>query len=215
MASPSRQRASRENGRKGRGPKTQSGKARSSVNARRHGLSVALSQSSSAIQAIEELASLLAGDDRSPVRLSLCRDLAECQLDLLRIRRARTEILRDESRRRVRRTKKDFAAMRRDFKFKVKTAPFADPQYDEIKRDAPEFLDFFVSDYIFDLSIQFEQQILEGSKDITPLPQGFSIIIGKLNALERYERRALSRRGKALAALNEHNELKSLGEPLG
>ena len=62
-------------------------------------------------------------------------------------------------------------------------------------------------DAVHELEKEYEKLM----NHVIPIEEGLSLIICKLNALERYERRALSRRNKALRELDEYNLSKVLG----
>lgn len=93
MRSAGQRAASRRNGGKGRGPATAHGKARSSRNALRHGLSRPLGHDPAAAARVEGLAAQIVGSDASPAALGLARLAAAAQLDLRRIRRQRQCLL--------------------------------------------------------------------------------------------------------------------------
>jgi hypothetical protein len=84
--------ANRANARLSTGPKTQRGKQRSSRSAVRHGLSIPVVSVSLLSKEAEQLAQEIAGESASGVLLDHARRVAEAQLDLQRIRRARNEI---------------------------------------------------------------------------------------------------------------------------
>jgi len=85
--------ANRANARSSTGPRTEQGKACASRSALRHGLSVpVLSDPVLAIK-VEGLALKIVGDNSNPVLLELARGIAEAQIDLDRIRAARHEII--------------------------------------------------------------------------------------------------------------------------
>jgi hypothetical protein len=71
------------------GPKSDAGKARSAQNARTHGLSLPPSVDPALANDIERLARSIAGDGAPPARLAAARAVAECHIDLRRIRAAR------------------------------------------------------------------------------------------------------------------------------
>jgi hypothetical protein len=85
--------ANRANARLSTGPKTLAGKLKSSGNAFRHGLSgpVRLDPLSSA--KIDAVARVLAGEQTTDDRLASAADFAQAQLELLRIRSIRAELL--------------------------------------------------------------------------------------------------------------------------
>jgi hypothetical protein len=85
--------ANKKNGARSRGPRSAAGKARSSGNALRHGLTANLMNDSSARAEAESLALAIAGPDPSRARLAQAWTVAEAQLDLLRIRGAQVRLL--------------------------------------------------------------------------------------------------------------------------
>jgi hypothetical protein len=85
--------ANRRNGRRGRGPRTASGKAVSSRNSLRHGLAVRLLDEPAACAQVESLAQAIAGAGADNARLSLARILAEAQLDLARIQAVKVKMM--------------------------------------------------------------------------------------------------------------------------
>jgi hypothetical protein len=85
--------ANRRNGRRGCGPRTAAGKASSSRNALRHGLSVRLVDGPGTCAEVEKLARIIAGADADDVQLGHARIVAEAQLDLMRIQSAKVAIM--------------------------------------------------------------------------------------------------------------------------
>jgi hypothetical protein len=77
------------------GPKTRAGKARVAQNARRHGLALSVMMDPVYCAAVETLAHEIAGADSRPEILQRARRVAEAQIDLLRIRQARCGRLAD------------------------------------------------------------------------------------------------------------------------
>lgn len=88
-----RARKTRINARASTGPKSESGKARASGNARQHGLSVPAVLDPSLAKEIKELASKFVEPDASPHRHELALTIAAAQVDLLRVRQFRHQML--------------------------------------------------------------------------------------------------------------------------
>jgi hypothetical protein len=85
--------ANRKNGARSRGPRTSTGKARSSQNAIRHGLTVSILKDSTLRPEAEKLALALAGPDAGSARFIQALRIAEAQLDLVRIRGAQVNLM--------------------------------------------------------------------------------------------------------------------------
>lgn len=79
--------SNRRNAKKSTGPKTKTGKWKSSRNAFRHGLAVAIGSQSNFAETINRLTQALAGDIYP--NADLARKIAEAEVDLLRIRAMR------------------------------------------------------------------------------------------------------------------------------
>jgi hypothetical protein len=85
--------ANRANARSSTGPRTEQGKACASRSALRHGLSIPVLCDPVLATKVEALALKIVGDNSNPVPLELARAIAEAQIDLDRIRAVRHGII--------------------------------------------------------------------------------------------------------------------------
>jgi hypothetical protein len=85
--------ANRANAKLSTGPRTKSSKARTSRNALRHGLAVSLASDPALSAAAERLGRVIMGDDTD--QLSSARIAAHASTELLRVRSARTQLLKE------------------------------------------------------------------------------------------------------------------------
>jgi len=85
--------ANRANAQASTGPRTRLGKARAALNARRHGLSLSVTSNPVLAEQVETLARKFAGKSSNPEISELAQDVAEAQIDLVRIRWARHDLL--------------------------------------------------------------------------------------------------------------------------
>jgi hypothetical protein len=90
-----RVRANRANARHSTGPNTPAGKSAASRNALRHGLAVPVVTDPRLADEVERLAHIIAGQGANSFRLEHARRVAAAQIDLLRVRRARSLLLDD------------------------------------------------------------------------------------------------------------------------
>jgi hypothetical protein len=151
---------------------------RSARNAFRHGLSLPVYSDQALSEEIEALAREIAGLDVNPEILQLARRIAEAQLDLRRVRHARHRVLSDA---------------------------LSDPYYDSranmrqkmavlgrlLRPNAPELPISAVEKYLTTTPEGPKKLALILSQEIQPL-----------SIMDRYERRALSRRKFAVRAFD-------------
>src|SRR5579863_9856460 len=93
MISAKKLQANRSNARQSTGPRSGAGKALSARNARRHGLAVPVWSDPNLAAAAEALAREIAGERPTARITALARDIAEAQIDLVRIQNFRHELL--------------------------------------------------------------------------------------------------------------------------
>jgi hypothetical protein len=75
------------------GPKSAAGKAKSALNARRHGLNVSIGADRELVAQAEALAQWIAGANPSAELVTLARAIADAQIELVRVRQAASNLL--------------------------------------------------------------------------------------------------------------------------
>jgi hypothetical protein len=100
MTSPNQICANRTNCRRSTGPKTETGRAKSAQNARRHGLCASVFSDPILADDIERLAKEIARGC-GPEFLDFARRIAEAEVDVLRVRRVRNHVVWREGREQI------------------------------------------------------------------------------------------------------------------
>src|SRR5215831_5262897 len=93
MASEGQIAANRRNARKSTGPRSGAGKKRASSNAYRHGLTLSITSSVAYAKQLDKLVREIAGDTEDPILLDRARAIAQAELELARVRRAKLALI--------------------------------------------------------------------------------------------------------------------------
>jgi hypothetical protein len=183
MTSAAQRAANRRNAKFSTGPRTAVGKIRASRNALKHGLSIPIASDPQISAEIEALAHKIMGENPVPALLPFARQIADAQLDLNRVRRARHALLLDahdapDESPELLKNKARIARLFR--KHGIEPGPARSPLRGLVN-------------VFFDL-------IRKQPRPVQRVAIAFGEMASKLATLDRYERRALSRRKFAVRA---------------
>jgi hypothetical protein len=171
--------ANRANARASTGPQTTRGRARAARNALRHALSLPVGSIPALSEEAEALAREIAGPGANAAVRELARRVAEAQIDLRRVRHARHQFLSNTL------SQEYYSYTKMRMKVKILRALLR-PNPPDISTEA---LKFATSNPSLEGPVKLATILLEEAK--------------KLLSMDRYERRALSRRKFAVRAFDE------------
>jgi hypothetical protein len=179
MTSPRKIQANRANARASTGPKTARGRAHAARNSRRYGLSLSIFADPALSEQVEAFAREIAGDTSDDDIYQFARRVAAAQIDLQRVRNARHQLLCDA-------LADPYYEPRADTRAKMKVIKqLLTPK----PADVP--LPAFIEKYLTTTP--------EGPAKLAAILSGET---KQLAAMDRYERRALSRRKFAIRAFD-------------
>ncbi len=161
--------ARRRNAKKSTGPRSAAGKRRVSQNALRHGLSIPLHLDPAERSHIQSLARHIAPATDDERLQGLIEQIAEAQLEIIRVRKARQKLLNDPV---------------------VITRRLTRERFREITRGVKTIEQIEAAS---DLLIDYADNGIVERPDLT-VAEKLAFLAGELSRLDRYERRALSRR---------------------
>jgi hypothetical protein len=183
MSTPRQRAANRENAGASTGPRTAAGKARAAANARRHGLAISIWSDCQLSDTAETLARGIAGADSDTAGLAVSRRIAEAQVDLMRVRQARRDLLEREQ------DSSDVEPPREAMK-EVNALIRFDELTEQGRPIPPELR------RVLEQAMQRTKE--PGTQEPAKFPSSSPLLAAQLAAIDRYERRALSRRNSAI-----------------
>ena len=179
MASERQIAANRRNARRSTGPRSGAGKKRVSRNAYRHGLSLSITSSAAVARQLDKLVRKIAGNTEDAILLERARALAQAELDLARVRRAKVALIERAS-----------AFGELDPPRLTVTQVIRLLNAFERGRPIPQPIDALAT-----MPSQEPDRSAEAVRRVLP----------ELRKLDRYERRAAARRDRAVVALGINN----------
>ncbi|HEY8032384.1 MAG TPA: hypothetical protein VIF02_08415, partial [Methylocella sp.] len=199
MTSDRKIRANRANARASSGPKTAAGKAQSAQNAFRHGFNVPIWRDPDLVSDVEALAQRIVGKGADANVLELARCVAEAQIDLRRIRFHRHRLIE-----RVVLDPKVQAGAAEPPPVAPANAPVGGARLKASPSDDRDWIlgaDPLEADVSVRLVV-FAKNLAALDRSTRPLKLSLAKLAGEFAALDRYERRALSRRKFAIRAFD-------------
>jgi hypothetical protein len=179
MASERQIATNRRNARKSTGPRSGAGKKRASRNACRHGLTLSITSSAAAAKQLDKLVRKIAGNSEDAILHERARALAQAELELARVRRAKVALIERAS---------------------------AFGELDPPRLTSQEFRFVMAQIRAFNAGVQGTITFPEPIDSSATMPsqepdrsaEAVRRLLPELRKLERYERRAAARRDRAI-----------------
>jgi hypothetical protein len=170
--------ANRRNARKSTGPRSGAGRKRASRNAYRHGLTLSITSSAALAKQLDKLVRKVAGDTDDPIILERAREIAQAELDLARVRRAKVALIERASAFGELDPPQLFSTVSQVIRF------FNELDRDTLSRSEP-----------------IDSSATMPSQEPYRLAEAVRRVLPELRKLARYEHRAAVRRNQAVRAL--------------
>jgi hypothetical protein len=179
--------ANRANAAKSTGPRSLAGKRRASSNAYRHGLSVSVGASAALAPQLEKRARKIAGSTDDALTLEAAREIAQAERDLARVRQAKIAVIEQ-----------------------ARAVGPADLPRDSVSH-VDEVLKVTIPPPTATESEPGEPSPTMPSHDLDRSAQIIRRALPQLRRLERYERRAVARRDRAVSQLGRVKHRRNQG----
>lgn len=202
-----RTQANRQNAARSTGPKSVAGKQASARNALRHGLAVPIKYDVAVAPEVERLARVIAGEGSDDTKLEAARRIAEAQFDLMRVRQFRLRLVEkgkprtvsyspDELTMTIKELERKYRLDDRRYFERLEASRTDEAERVALQKDGKAAWDGTVKG-LAGILLQ---------KAAAPPPkfdERMSELVPELARIDRYERRALSRRKRAIREYDE------------
>jgi hypothetical protein len=176
MASERQIAANRRNARKSTGPHSGAGRKRASRNAYRHGLTLNITSTAASAKQLDKLVRKIAGDSDDAITLERAREIAQADLDLARVRRAKVALIERAS----------------------ALGELDPPQAFSTVNQIIRFFDAIDRGRSISFSAPVDSSATMPSQEPYRSAEAIRRVLPELRRLDRYERRAAARRDQAV-----------------